>query len=132
MRSGQTVQDYYNEGSGPDKWWFDGIGATRIDLTGDDTFLPNLYLYDAHDVSNPDDDELLAFNFGSAGAALINYMTTPGSAYYILVENNEDWDGFYNLSINDQYQSNLSEFRASGVNIHGASVYGTGNNIFGL
>jgi hypothetical protein len=127
--SGVTVQEFYNVDSGADRWYFDAVGYTRIDLKGNDllnvdSFGPNMELWKVEGDSNilvvPDD-----------GTGLIEFTATEGVVYFVQVSNDEGWDSFYNLSINDQLKSTLWEFWTDGVSIIGASsITGSGSNQF--
>ena len=129
MENGQTVQEYYNEGSGPDKWWFYANGATRIDLKdsvlNEFDFDPYLTLYDESDNLYADDDDT-----GGNLNSLIEINLTEGW-YYVLVESIAGNNGLYNLSINDQAWSNKAEIWTVGGNIWSqSSITASGKNEF--
>jgi putative surface-exposed virulence protein len=143
LDSGSTVQDFYNQGKGPDRWWFNAETGTEYTLLMQAdgygtpgllnrfTFDPFLKLY------NQAGDEIVIAGGDIAHTidTLYQLTFTPGSGeggWYYLEASSTTNNGFYRLSVNDPSpDDSTSWFFVNGLAYEaGGNVTLSGLNIF--
>ena len=135
---GNTVQDFYNQDSGSDQWWFYASeGTTYTILLQADTDEPsNRSPFDPYMELFSEDGNSISGSVSSLENSYYQIVFTPGSGetgwYYVYASSYTN-DGFYRLSVNnpDPTEETTSYYWVSGLNYNVAgNVTISGTNDF--